>query len=159
MLVGNRLDDFALTGLDGKTWQFRRDPPRKLVLLDFWKSNCAPCLAAIKHLRGLQERYGHDGLEVVGVAYEDPAPPAEQIVSVRRARLRQDINYTILLGADSQAGPCPVRSQFMVDSFPRLVLIDETGDILWRSSAEGLSDQAHKELEMEIWRKFHPPSR
>ena len=50
-----------------------------------------------------------------------------------------------------------MRSQFLVDSFPRLVLIDESGEILWRSSPEGLSDQQYKELEMEIYRKFHPP--
>ena len=42
VLVGNHLDDFALTGLDGQTWEFRRDPPRKLVLLDFWKTTCPP---------------------------------------------------------------------------------------------------------------------
>jgi thiol-disulfide isomerase/thioredoxin len=159
VLVGNRLDDFALTGLDGKPWEFRRDPPRKLVLLDFWKSNCSPCLAAVAHLRGMQETYRRDGLEVVGVAYEDPAPLADQIMNVRQRKSQFKINYTVLMGADSAAGPCPVRSQFMVDSFPRLVLIDETGEILWRSSAEGLSDPSYKELEMEIYRKFHPPSR
>jgi thiol-disulfide isomerase/thioredoxin len=158
VLLGNRLDNFALPDLNGRTWEFRRDPPRKLVLLDFWKSNCNPCLAAISHLRGLQEKYGRDGLEVVGVACEDPGRPADQIQHVRNAKVRFNANYTILIGSDS-AGQSPVRSQFLVDSFPRMVLIDESGEIVWRSSSEGLSDQQYKELEMEIYRKFHPPAR
>ena len=138
VLEGNRLDNFSLPTLDGPSWEFRRDPPRKLVLLDFWKSNCGPCREAIPHLVQLQNVYGRDGLEVVGIAYEDGGPLAKQ--GVREARARYHINYTILMGADSEAGACPVRSQFLVDRFPRLVLIDETGDILWRSSPEGLSD-------------------
>ncbi len=158
VLVGNHLDNFALPGLDGRAWEFRRDPPRKLVLLDFWKSNCNPCLTAISHLRGLQEKYGGDGLEVVGIACEDPGRPADQLQHVRNAKVRTNANYTILIGSDS-AGQSPVRSQFLVDSFPRLVLIDESGEIIWRSSSEGLSDQQYKELEMEIYRKFHPPGR
>ena len=158
VLVGNHLDNFALPDLNGRTWEFRRDPPRKLVLVDFWKSNCNPCLAAISHLRGLQEKYGRDGLEVVGVACEDPGQPAIQLQHVRNAKVRFNANYTILIGSDS-AGQSPVRSQFLVDSFPRLVLIDGSGEIIWRSSSEGLSDQQYRELEMEIYRKFHPPAR
>ena len=158
VLVGNHLDNFALPGLDGRTWEFRRDPPRKLVLLDFWESNCNPCLAAISHLRGLQEKYGGNGLEVVGIACEAPGRPADQLQHVRNAKVRFNANYTILIGSDA-SGQSPVRSQFLVDSFPRLVLIGESGDIVWRSSSEGLSDQQYKELEMEIYRQFHPPAR
>ncbi len=52
-----------------------------------------------------------------------------------------------------------MRSQFLVDSFPRLVLIDENGDILWRSSPEGLNQQAFNELERWIDRQLHPMPR
>ena len=156
VLVGDHLDDLALTSLDGPTWRFRRDPPRKLVLLDFWKTTCPPCQSAVKYLRAFQGAYGPDGLEVVGIAYEDPGRPAEQMARLRNSRQYLRINYTILLGADSPAGPCPVRSQFLVDSFPRLVLINGNGDIIWRSSAEGMSGQAFRELETVIDRTLHP---
>ena len=108
--MGNRLDNFSLPSLDGPMWEFRRDPPRKLVLLDFWKSNCAPCLAAIPRLTRLQEKYGPEGLEVVGIAYEDPAPLLQQTTNVRGARSRLHINYTLLMGADSRAGDFALRA-------------------------------------------------
>ena len=158
-MVGKHLNDLALNTLDGQTWEFRRDPPRKLVLLDFWKTTCPPCQSAIKYLRGYQNKYGADGLEVAGIAYEDPGRPDEQLARLRNARQFLHINYAILLGADSSAGPCPVRSQFLVDSFPRLVLIDGNGDILWRSSAEGMSERAFAELDWEIDHVLHAPPR
>lgn len=159
VLEGSRLDNFALPTLEGGSWEFRRDPSRKLVLLDFWKSNCGPCLAAIPRLERLQEKYGGDGLEVVGIAYEDEGPAAQQNLNVRSARARLHMNYTILMGADSRSGPCPVRSQFLVDRFPTLVLIDGNGEILWRSSPQGLSDQAFRELDAWIDRQLHAPSK
>ena len=159
MLEGNRLDNFSLPTLDGQSWEFRRDPPRKLVLLDFWKSNCGPCLEAIPHLVRLQDAYGRDGLEVVGIAYEDPAPPADQSLHVHGVKSRLHVNYTILIGADSAASACPVRSQFLVDRFPHLVLIDETGDILWRSNPDGLSDDQLGELKRQIEHKLYRSSR
>ena len=63
------------------------------------------------------------------------------------------------MGADSEAGACPVRSQFLVDRFPHLVLIDETGDILWRSSPEGLSDDEFGALKRQIEQKLYRNTR
>jgi thiol-disulfide isomerase/thioredoxin len=159
VLLGDKLDDFALTDWGGKPWRFRGDAPRKLVLVDFWKTNCPPCLAAVPHLVALQEKYGGDGLEVVGVAYEDPAPLENQEMNVRAVRLRYNINYTILRGADAVTAKCPVREQFLVEKFPRMVLIDGNGDVLWRSSPDGLDAAQLGELEREIYRKLHPPTK
>jgi hypothetical protein len=72
--------------------------------------------------------------------------------------VRYHINYTILRGADTQTARCPVREQFLVDQFPRLVLIDGNGDILWRSR-DRLDDAQLAELEREIYRKLHPPTK
>jgi thiol-disulfide isomerase/thioredoxin len=109
-----------------------------MVLLDFWGTNCLPCLHAIPHLRIAQERYGPAGLDVVGIAYEQAGEPAEQAKRVRAAAERHYINYTLLLGG---GGNCPVRTQFGVTRLPTLVLIAENGAILWRH--EGRMDRQH----------------
>ena len=136
VLVGRKLDNFALYGLDSQPWEFRRDHKGRLVLLDFWYSSCGPCLQAIPHLVELQRQYGSFGLEVVGIAYEK-GKPADQVQKVRAVRGRYGIPpaYQTLLGGGGQ-GTCPVRTQFEINAFPTLVLLDGTGQILWRS--EGL---------------------
>jgi thiol-disulfide isomerase/thioredoxin len=159
VLLGNKLDDLALADWNGKPWQFRRDQPRKLVLIDFWKTNCPPCLAEIPKLVKLQDKYGGDGLEVVGVAYEDFGPADAQQTNVKAVRLRYNINYTLLRGADSPTGACPVRNQFGVDNFPRLILIDEAGEVVWRSGADGIDDSQRGYLERLIDVKLHPPAK
>ena len=39
----------------------------KVVVLDFYATNCAPCRASVPHLMDLQKRYGSQGLQVIGL--------------------------------------------------------------------------------------------
>jgi thiol-disulfide isomerase/thioredoxin len=150
VLLGNRLDNFALYGLDGQPWEYRQHRKGRLVLLDFWYTACLPCRQAIPHLRDLQARYGSYGLQVVGIAYEQGSQ-AEKIQKLRAFRARTGINYTLLLGGGGP-GPCPVQTQFEVSRFPTLVLLDESGQIIWRR--EGLNERARFDLENEIRKRL-----
>ncbi len=147
-LTGNTLANFALYDLSGQPWEFRQHRAR-LTLLDFWGTWCTGCLHALPHLKILQERYANYGLQVVGIAYED-GPLPEQVQKVDRIRKRYSITYQLLLGGESKT--CPVRQQFDVRAFPTLVLVDETGRILWRG--QGLDPQKLNELEMLIRQKL-----
>ena len=68
----------------------------KVVLIDFWTYSCINCIRAIPHIRALQERYGDDGLVIVGVhspefAFErDPK-------NVARAIREQEVNYPVAI--------------------------------------------------------------
>jgi thiol-disulfide isomerase/thioredoxin len=151
VVVGRKLENFALADLEGQAWEFRRHRVGKLVLLDFWRHNCGPCLQAIPHLVDLQRRYGPHGLEVVGIAYEQ-GTTAEQVLKVRGVRGRYSVNYLTLLGG----GPnCPVKSSFQVHVFPTLFLLDETGQILWYSGDDGLPPESLRDLEAEICRRLN----
>ena len=144
MLLGNKLDNFALNDVDGQRWEYRRDHRGRLVLLDFWYSTCGPCLQAIPHLVELQRSYGQFGLQVVGIACET-GKVEEQSRRVLAVRGRYHINYTTLLSGGGP-GHCPVMDQFQADYFPMLVLLDESGKIIWRSRREGMDDFAHETL-------------
>jgi thiol-disulfide isomerase/thioredoxin len=143
-LTGNTLANFALNDPNGQPWEFRQHRAR-LTLIDFWGTWCTPCLHAVPHLKVLQDNFGSYGLQVVGIAYED-GPLAEQVQRVNRVRQRYAINYQVLLGAERKS--CPVLQQFNVRSYPTLVLVDETGRILWRS--QGLDSHHLAELDMLI---------
>jgi thiol-disulfide isomerase/thioredoxin len=142
-LANNRLDDFLLNDLDGQPWQFQRTPHGRLVLLDFWGTWCPHCVEAIPHLVSMQTRYHSFGLDVVGMTYELEGTPEEQARKVKGLRDRMGVNYRVLLGGDPKS--CPVKTQFRIEAFPTLILLDEQGHILWRN--EGL-DRA-KLLELE----------
>jgi thiol-disulfide isomerase/thioredoxin len=143
VLTGQYLVNFALYDLTGQPWEFKKHHS-KLTLVDFWETNCIPCQHAIPHLNVLSDRYGTRGLQVVGIAYED-GPQSLQAEKVERVRQRMRINYTLLLGGGDGGGPCPVYTQFAVRAYPTLVLLDDTGRIIWRS--EGLERQNLSELE------------
>lgn len=151
VLVGNKLEQMALLDLEGKTWEFSKNRRGKVVLFDFWYSNCNPCLKSIPHLKELQRLYGPYGLEVIGLAYESGTRP-EQVSKVRMVQNRLAVNYNSLLGGGDS---CPVRNQFDVHSFPSLVLVDDKGNILWRSpKGQGIDRRALGEVEMEVRRRL-----
>ena len=46
----------------------------KVVVLDFWASWCVPCRRSIPWMNDMQEKYGDDGLIIIGVNMDsDPA--------------------------------------------------------------------------------------
>jgi len=54
----------------------------KVVVLDFWATYCPPCLEEIPHLVNLQDKYGSDGFQIVGlhVGGEEDAPKVPAFV-------------------------------------------------------------------------------
>jgi thiol-disulfide isomerase/thioredoxin len=152
-LIGNKLENFALRDERGDPWEFKRDfrdVHGRLLLLDFWHSSCQPCLLAIHHLAEFQRIYGPYGLQVVGIAYE-PGEIQAQRDRVLGVRGRYHVNYKTLLSGGGYEN-CPVRKQFQIKQFPTLVLIDDSGKILWRN--EGLEDYARMTLEKLIKNKL-----
>jgi thiol-disulfide isomerase/thioredoxin len=150
--IGNKVEDFALYDLDGQVWELskKRTSKTRLVLIDFWASTCPPCRAALPYLVTLDRKYRRFGLEVVGIAHEEGSFPEKQ-AAVRQPKAQYGINYTLLFTGGG-TGPCPVLRQFDVHDFPTVVLLDESGKIVWR--ARGLNPQHKYDLEMDIRRRL-----
>lgn len=148
-LTSDRVLDFSLTDLNGRPFQLN-ELRGKVVLIDFWGTWCPHCMRGIPHLVDLQRRFGQHGLEVVGIAYEDDKLSlAQKIEKVNFVRQRQGINYKVLLGAGDD---CPVLAKLDVQKFPSLILVDETGHIVWRG--EGMTAQNKARLEAELRKRL-----
>jgi thiol-disulfide isomerase/thioredoxin len=132
----NRVINFALYDLQKQPWVYRTERRGKLLLLDFWGTWCGYCKPAIPQLVALQSKYGSTGLEIIGLAYEQPGTFAEQSRRVSAFCQAQQINYRMLMGGGDQ---CPVRAELGVQGLPSLFLIDENGWIIWHH--EGYADR------------------
>ena len=87
--------DFTLETLDGKNMKLS-DLRGKAVLLNFWATWCGPCKIETPWLVELQNQYGPQGLQIIGVEAGDDGKD-----DIAKFVKEMGINYPILLGKEA----------------------------------------------------------
>jgi cytochrome c biogenesis protein CcmG/thiol:disulfide interchange protein DsbE len=112
--------DFSLTDLSGRNFRLS-DYQGKVVVLDFWATWCDTCKQEIPHFIALQNKYGSQGLQVLGISMDDDEPP------VRQFQQQFQMNYPVALGnpklADRYGG---------ILGLPIIFVIDRNGQVAAR---------------------------
>jgi peroxiredoxin len=90
----------------------------KVVLLNFWATWCAPCLAEMSRFVAWQQEYGGRGLQVIGISMDDDAQP------VRTVYRKYKLNYPVVMG-DEKIG----KMYGGIYGLPVTFLIDTKGKI------------------------------
>jgi peroxiredoxin len=83
--------DFSLPELNGQQLQLS-SYRGKVVLLDFWATWCDPCREETPHFVELQDKYGGQGLQIIGVSMDDGPEPVREFY--RQFRM----NYPVVMG-------------------------------------------------------------
>lgn len=83
--------DFSLKQLNGVSLELS-SYRGKVVLLDFWATWYDPCREEIPHFVELQQKYGGDGLQIIGVSMDDSTDPVGPFAEKYR------MNYPIVMG-------------------------------------------------------------
>jgi peroxiredoxin len=99
----------------------------KVVLLDFWATECGGCRVEIPWFIELEQRYKDKGLAVVGVSmdilYENLKDSNEGWSRVKPFVRAHKVNYPILMGDDR------VTRLYGIQALPVTYLIDKNGRI------------------------------
>lgn len=90
----------------------------QVVVVDFWASWCKPCRQSIPWLNELRQRYGNEGLVIIGVNVD--ADRAEADKFQRDVPIGFDVIY------DSQG---KLAEQFAVQGMPTTLVFDRDGKL------------------------------
>ena len=125
--------EFTLAGLDGKTY----GPGAwagKVLVLNFWATWCPPCREEIPDLMALQAAYGERGLQIVGIAIDDPKATQEYANRIK-------VNYPNLVGAwDGQRVAEDYGNR--IGALPFTVIVDRHGRIAYTKPGQIARDEA-----------------
>jgi peroxiredoxin len=115
---------FHLRDSTGKTKR-NADYRGKVLLLDFWATECGGCMQEIPAFIDLQKSYRDTGLASVGISmdilYENLKSAGEAWQRVKPFVKAEHLNYAVLMGDDR------VSKAYDVQAMPVTYLIDKTG--------------------------------
>lgn len=124
----------------GGTPLTRADLRGKVVLVDFWTYSCINCIRTLPYLRGLQDRYGKDGLVILGVHTPEFAFE-RSLENVRKATRDLDVRWPVAL--DNRYATW---NNFSNRFWPAKYLIDRDGRLQYVHYGEGAYDTTEDQI-------------
>lgn len=123
--VGDLAPDFHVTTLDGKPLKLS-DFRGKYVLLDFWATWCAPCVAEIPDLQSTYDAFGKDTrFMVVGLSLDENSEAPEKFLRGK--------NVHWLQGFLGDWGQDKVTKKYEISAIPSIWLLGPDGTIISRN--------------------------
>lgn len=118
-LLAKKLPEIGLSDLDGKPVA-AADLAGKVILIDFWATNCPPCLEELPQLRRLHADHHQAGFEVLAVSLDEEAGTVRDFLGRAPAPWRVFVS-----AADGDA----TRKRFRVETIPANFLVRPDGTV------------------------------
>lgn len=107
----------------------------KYVILDFWQTWCAPCIASFEETNELMAKYDNDALVFANITNE-----THKIDRIKKILNINPFDGYQLIDADNQTF-----DQFKPSAFPTVVILDKSGNLIWTGGPEGLNESIIKD--------------
>lgn len=125
-LPGNELEVEG-TLLDGQQvdWESYRG---KVVLVDYWATQCQPCIEELPNVQEAYRMYHDKGFEVLGISLDADKAAVERFVATHKIPWQTMFQH----GADKNASwwGHPMASKYAINSIPRAILVDQQGKVV-----------------------------
>ncbi|WP_126245634.1 TlpA family protein disulfide reductase [Chitinophaga rhizosphaerae] len=107
---------------------------KEYVLLDFWGTWCAPCIAGMPKLRALHDKVKSE-VPFVSVCFDEPKnfAKAKEIFAENRLSWPQVFNST----AERES---TLTKDLSITTFPTYMLVKKNGDIFYSTSGDGFDE-------------------
>lgn len=130
-LIGKPAPKIDADDVDGKRVSLT-DPEHtgKVVLVDFWATNCLPCLEELPSLQRLYKELHPQGFEIVGVSLDERADLVTEFRERRKIPWRQVLSPPPQEPAgDGGAASSELMKRYGVTLIPALIVIDREGQV------------------------------
>lgn len=114
-----------------------------VLLIDFWATDCAPCLEELPRLKRLHAQLGPRGFAIVGISLD------ERWEAVEEFRKRRELAWRMTLSTSDRDA---TRGRYRARTIPSLFLIDRSGRVAF-------ADLRGRDLEAAIERLVNDESR
>lgn len=139
VLEGQPAPPFTLKMLDSQDDVAINDLKGDVVLLDFWATWCAPCIAAMPHLQALDEKYSEKGLRLYLINVGEPEQQVSPFVA--------DLGLKLKVLMDTQG---TTFNQYHGQGLPYQILIGRDGVVRRISSGITLDGSNERAMEQAI---------
>jgi thiol-disulfide isomerase/thioredoxin len=116
----------------------------KVVVIDFWASWCVPCRMTVPTLNAWHDRYGAQGLVVIGVTMDAPEVALQ-------ASLELGMDYAVASDPDGET-----MRLYKAFTLPTMFIIDRQGKV--RDATVGYSSDGLRKTELEVARLLSGPA-
>lgn len=131
---GAKLNNYSVEDLKGNKVFLKKLADKKLLLLDFWGTWCAPCMELTPNLKELSKKY-KSKLNIVSLAYQTDVKPVQDYVSKNKLDW---FNGIIVKGnLKTFYDKRKIIRELRVKSFPTFILVDKDFNIVFRISGGG----------------------
>ena len=137
--VGDQME-FAFTGFLGEEVDLSTMKD-KVVLVDFWATWCAPCIASLPALIAIHERYHDEGFEVIGISLDENREELEAFLEAYEIPWPQYF--------DAKGGENELAQRFGIRKIPATFLVGKGGRIV---AADLHGDELVAAIEKELAR-------